>query len=121
MKEFIMVGIGGMIGSMGRYGVSLIFLKSPAEGSYYGTLTVNLIGSFLIGIITGYVSKMNNSVFLFLAAGVCGGFTTFSAFSLDGMRLLQNELYRDFFLYSFLTFFCGLVLCVIGYFTGCRT
>ncbi|MDE0472094.1 MAG: fluoride efflux transporter CrcB [Ekhidna sp.] len=120
MKEFIIVGIGGMIGSMGRYGVSLIFLKSLAERSYYSTLTVNLIGSLLIGIIAGYASKINNPASLFLTVGICGGFTTFSAFSLHSINLLQNGLYRDFLLYSFLTFFCGLILCAIGYFAGCR-
>jgi len=120
VKEFIIVGIGGMIGSMGRYGVSLFFLTSLAERSYYGTLTVNLIGSFLIGITTGYVSKMDDSISLFLTVGVFGGFTTFSTFSLDGIKLLQSELYRDFLLYSFLTFFCGLILCTIGYLIGHR-
>jgi len=86
-----------------------------AERSYFGTLTVNLLGSLLIGALVGYFVKSNASASIFWIAGFCGGFTTFSTFSLDGIRLLKNGLYGDFTIYALLSASGGLALCALGF------
>lgn len=93
MKNFLLVGLGGGLGSMLRYGAGLLI---PHKSFPFGTLIINIAGSFLIGIIAAYSLKHEtfvNNWKLFLATGICGGFTTFSAFSLESMQLLQNERY----------------------------
>ena len=120
MKDLVLVGLGGFIGSISRYGVSLIFLKSMTERPYFGTLAVNLAGSLIIGILAGYASKLNHSLSLFLIVGFCGGFTTFSTFSMDGIRLLKAQLYGDFILYATVSMVGGLALCALGYLVGSK-
>lgn len=86
--EFLFVGAGGAIGAMLRYGISL----TPYKGTFpILTLITNIIGAVLIGAIVGVAVKKNwsaNTV-LFLKTGVCGGFTTFSTFSLEAHNLFQ--------------------------------
>ena len=120
MRDFVLVGLGGLLGSIGRFSIYTMFLKSAAEKSYLATLTVNLVGSLLIGILVGYGSRLNSSMSVFLVSGLCGGFTTFSAFSMDGIRLLKNGLYLDFAIYSSLSMIFGLILCGLGYILGSR-
>ncbi len=78
---FLLVGAGGFIGSMMRYLVTVFF--QDFQSIPYGTLISNLSGCFLIGIITGVsagIPQLSNEARLFLATGVCGGFTTLSSF-----------------------------------------
>jgi CrcB protein len=87
----IAVGIGGFIGSVLRYLISLLPMK-PANGFPLGTLLINVAGSFAIGLIAALSMKLGNvnpRWILFLKAGICGGFTTFSTFSLEAGHLLQ--------------------------------
>ena len=98
-KNFLLVGLGGMIGSVCRYAIALIFKNTYFP---FSTLIVNVIGSFIIGLILGISLKnptFNNEWRLFLATGICGGFTTFSAFSYENMSLLKSGNYSYFFLY----------------------
>lgn len=91
MKNFLLVGIGGSIGSMLRYAAVLLLKNKPFP---YATYCVNIAGSFIIGIVTGYALKnatFNNEWRLFVATGIFGGFTTFSSFSLESMQLLQQN------------------------------
>lgn len=93
LKSFLLVGTGGMIGSVLRYLFSVIIKPSSFP---YATLSVNVIGSLIIGIVIGFTIKAgdsNDSWKLFLATGVCGGFTTFSAFSLECVSLIQQQRY----------------------------
>ena len=87
---FLAVALGGAIGAMGRYAISLI----PAKTAFpILTLITNFLGAVLIGFIVGLVSKRDDlspSVVLFWKTGVCGGFTTFSTFSL--VRMVQFQL-----------------------------
>ncbi len=88
-----MVGIGGMIGSMLRY-ATIIYIKN--QPFPYATFAVNIVGSFAIGAIAGLALRnatFNNEWRLFLATGICGGFTTFSSFSLECLHLLQQNRY----------------------------
>ena len=92
MLNALLVGIGGMIGSMLRYGVSLLPLDS-GEGFPIKTLLTNIAGCFLIGLIvmlSGKYSKLSPEMTLLLKTGVCGGFTTFSTFALESVTMIQK-------------------------------
>lgn len=111
-----MVGIGGAIGSMFRYGISLLI--KPNSGFPLNTFIVNMAGSFLIGILAGLAiqePKIQQNGYLFLAVGLCGGFTTFSAISLEGVQMLQQGKLSFYVLYAFTSLSLGLCLAMIGY------
>jgi CrcB protein len=87
VNGFLLVALGGALGSMMRYG---FYRAVPAP---WGTLGVNIIGGFLMGLLVGVLSGRGLSADnerLFLGVGVLGGFTTFSAFSLDVVQMLER-------------------------------
>lgn len=92
--SYLFVGIGGALGAMGRHGVAQLLMRLGVMGFPYATLLVNVVGSFLIGAIIGFLAKTtpewSHSARLLLATGFCGGFTTFSAFSLDAVSLYER-------------------------------
>lgn len=81
-----LVGIGGAIGAVSRHVVSGAI---PSESFPYGTLTVNVIGSFVLGFVT--FLGVGNDILLLVGTGACGAFTTFSSFSFDTVRLWEND------------------------------
>ncbi len=90
---YIAVGIGGAIGAMMRYGVSQIPQFTPSLFPY-ATLAVNVLGSFVIGVVAGAVSKtsiLSPAAAVFWKAGFCGGLTTFSTFSLETVGLFEKK------------------------------
>lgn len=97
MTGFLIVGVGGAIGSMLRYAAGLLALRLWGAAFPWGTLTVNISGSFLIGILAGLMlsltTETQEATRLFAIIGVLGGFTTFSAYSLDSLLLLQKGEY----------------------------
>ena len=91
--SFFSVALGGAIGAVGRYAISLIPVKT---GFPVQTLITNILGAVLIGFIVGLVSQREDispNTVLFWKTGVCGGFTTFSTFSLEAYTLLENKSY----------------------------
>lgn len=86
MKELLLVGAGGALGSMARYLVTLLF-TCFAVCSEWAIIAVNVIGSFLIGVL---MAMADNNAYLFMTVGFCGGFTTFSTFSAQALQLLQG-------------------------------
>ncbi len=97
--EFLFVALGGAIGAMARYAISLIPVKT---GFLILTLITNIAGAILIGFIVGLTSNKDNisgNTVLFWKTGVCGGFTTFSTFSLEAFNLLDNKQYTSGGLY----------------------
>ena len=114
IKNFLLVGLGGMLGSMLRLAVNIGFKSASFP---LATFLVNIIGSFVIGIVFGIAAR--NSQFdihwrLFLATGICGGFTTFSSLSAESIFLLQQQRYSIFFLYLFLSIVLGLAATWLG-------
>ena len=91
MRIVALVGIGSFIGGTLRYLIAQMVQSKFLSAFPFGTLTVNIIGCLVIGIVFGLSEKLNLSPEwrLFLATGICGGFTTFSAFSLETMQLLR--------------------------------
>ena len=85
IKSLLFVGAGGALGSIVRYAVSLLFAHL-AISSHWATLLVNVVGSFLIGLA---IPVLSNGTHLFAVVGFCGGFTTFSTFSVQAVQLFQ--------------------------------
>ena len=91
MVNFIFVAMGGAVGAMLRYAISLIPVKTDFPVL---TLITNIMGAVLIGFVVGMASirqETSQHLILFLKVGVCGGFTTFSTFSLEAMRLFEQN------------------------------
>jgi fluoride exporter len=91
--NFIWVALGGALGSSARYGVNLIAPRLFGQGFPWATLIVNILGSFAMGYVTALLREKfhdDQHVQLFLTTGLLGGFTTFSAFSLDFFDLMQR-------------------------------
>ena len=94
MNGFLLVALGGAIGASGRHLVGIATLRAFGPGFPWGTLTVNIVGSFLMGVLIELMAlKLNvsNEMRLFLATGILGGFTTFSAFSLDVALMVERK------------------------------
>lgn len=115
MYAFILVGLGGAIGSMARFGVSKLI---PIGSFPVATLTVNVVGSLLMGILIGALAKWasgwGDGARLFLAVGVLGGFTTFSAFSLDSIVLIERGQWVAAFGYVFVSVLASLAAIGVG-------
>lgn len=112
MMKFLLVALGGSLGSLLRYGVQ----KGLNAGFPIGTLTVNLLGCFLIGWFWAAAQRqMSEEVRLFLMTGFCGGFTTFSAFTLESFQLLQAERWLSFAFYFSGSVIGGLLATILGF------
>lgn len=113
MSGVICVGLGGALGAMLRYAISLL----PYKGTFpVLTLATNILGAVVIGYIAGLAASRNLSpnLVLFVKTGVCGGFTTFSTFSLEAYTLLGRGHYGTAFLYMALS----VILCLAGVMAG---
>jgi CrcB protein len=117
IKNFLIVGLGGAVGSMLRYAVQKFFQAQTAAAFPTGTLLVNIAGCFLIGILWSMISRSltwNEEMKLLLMTGFCGGFTTFSAFTLEGIGLLKENRTVLFVIYLTASVLGGLLATFIG-------
>lgn len=100
MTSFLTVALGGAIGASLRHGLSLAMLRISGPDFPTGTFLANIIGGLLMGLLMGWLVRETpegaNTIRLFAGVGVLGGFTTFSAFSLDAMRMLETKTYGLF-------------------------
>ncbi|WP_437684030.1 fluoride efflux transporter CrcB [Sorangium sp. So ce131] len=94
MERWFWIGLGGAVGTLARYGVSTWCQQRFGVGFPYGTLAVNVVGSFLLGVIMQVAAMselLSPTLRLGLSTGVMGGFTTYSSFNYETIKLVQNE------------------------------
>jgi len=117
MKFLLLVGAGSFIGGVLRYLMTLWVQSRFLSVFPFGTLAVNVVGCFAIGLIFGFAEKTNLATEwrLFLATGICGGFTTFSAFSNETLNLIREEQYAYALIYIVLSVIVGLLATFLGY------
>ena len=116
MKQFLLVFVGGGLGSVFRFFLSQIsffnFSKFPIS-----TLLSNIIGCFILGLILGYAIKneqLNSPQTLLLATGFCGGLTTFSTFAYENISMIKSGEISQIFFYTFLSLLFGFIAIFIG-------
>ena len=93
MNAILAIALGGACGAVARYGVNMGAFKVLGSGFPYATLTVNVVGSFIMGLVVASFAQYwqpSEAVKLFLVTGFLGAFTTFSAFSLDAITLYER-------------------------------
>ncbi len=115
LKNILLAGLGGFIGTILRYLPSHFF---KLNHQFLITLSINILGSLLIGIFAGIGIK--NNLFqqqwnVFLITGICGGFTTFSAFSLENVQLLMEGKFGTSLLYILLSILVSFGVTFLGY------
>ena len=118
MKSFLLVFLGGGLGSSLRYLVT-IAMNQYSKVLPFGTFTVNMLGCLLIGLILGYAQKENtltSNQTLLLATGFCGGFTTFSAFANENLELIKNGEIFNFSVYTICSILVGVLAVFIGFY-----
>jgi CrcB protein len=118
--NYVMVAIGGAVGSVVRFWISTLLAKRFTETFPIGTLAVNVSGSFIIGVLAALAKSeaFSSSTRAFLMVGVCGGYTTFSSFSLQSLQLLQNGNYYYAGLNTVLSFVLCMIAVWLGYLAG---
>ena len=115
MKNILFIFIGGGFGSILRYLMSNYTQKLWNVNSFpMGTFLVNIVGCLIIGFLTSYFMKNDNYLKYLLITGFCGGFTTFSTFSVENYSLCQNQQYGTLLLYVILSIVLGFVAVIIG-------
>jgi len=118
IKNVLLIGLGGFIGSIARYFVSMLNLSVNFFSIPVGTLLVNVSGSLIIGFLTGIAAKstiLTAEWRMFLMVGLCGGFTTFSTFANENLMLIHNGQVFSFILYTALSIFLGFLAVFLGY------
>jgi CrcB protein len=118
LKQLLLIGAGGFIGSVARFLVSKLNTRVEWFSIPIGTLTVNVLGSLLIGFLIGISEKspiLTVEWRMFLMVGLCGGFTTFSSFSGENLVLMKNGQILPLLLYTGLSIFLGFIAVYLGY------
>ena len=114
----LMVGLGGFIGSASRFIVQQLFTKWFPGLSVSGTFVANILGCLLIGIFIEQAGRLEKEWLVFLTGGICGGFTTFSAFALENVNLVQAGNSDHALIYISLSIILGLGATYLGMMIG---
>jgi CrcB protein len=117
-KQLLLIGTGGFFGSIARYLISKLTARVDWFSIPLGTLTVNVAGSFLIGLLIGISERspvLTVEWRMLLMVGLCGGFTTFSSFTGENLMLMRNGQYLSLFLYTGLSILLGFAAVYFGY------
>ncbi len=119
LKTIIYIAVGGAIGSVLRFFMSLFVNKYWSNNFPLATFFTNVLGCFLIGLIIGFLEKNNltdSNLKWILVTGFCGGFTTFSTFALENVTLFQNQNSLISLLYIGMSIFLGIIAVWVGLF-----
>lgn len=119
-KVLLAVGLGSCLGGISRFLIGRLIQFHASTSFPLGTLVVNVLGCFLVGILFGLSEKgatTNPEWRLFLTVGFCGGFTTFSTFTLENLALMRDGNFFLFSLYTGLTVFLCLAATYLGHFS----
>lgn len=120
MMSFLTVALGGAIGASARHALALLMLRFFGPAFPVGTLLANVIGGLLMGLLMGWLVRETpegaQSIRLFAGVGVLGGFTTFSSFSLDAIRMLDSKTYGLFFGYVSVSVILSIAAVALGLF-----
>lgn len=113
--HILLVGVGGFLGAVARFSISQI-LNNTSSRIPIGTLIINLVGSFLLGVLIGGGADMK--ILLLLGTGFAGAFTTFSTLKLEMIKLFLKNHKREFLVYTVATYGGGLFMAYFGYVIG---
>jgi CrcB protein len=117
MKQLLIVFIGGGLGSVMRFLIGKL-LPYSGKGFPWNTFCVNLLGCFLIGLLSGYFlrnsTENESSLILFSTIGFCGGLTTFSSFANENLFFIRSGDLTIFMVYSLLGFTSGILMVYFG-------
>lgn len=117
LRTILIVGAGGFIGSVMRYLLQLFVEKGLSTTFPWGTFIANIAGSFIIGVVFALAQKgdlLSAEWRLFLAVGICGGFTTFSSFAYNNLNMLKEQAYGQFIWNVGGSLFFGLLAVYLG-------
>lgn len=118
MDKLLLVAVGGAAGALARYGLGVQTLRMWGSAWPYGTFLANILGGLLMGVLVGYLAHRGGAdqerLRVLLGVGVLGGFTTFSAFSLETALMIERRTYGQAFGYSL----ASVVLSVTALFFG---
>ena len=118
MDRFLLVAAGGAVGAVARYGLGLQAVRWLGSTWPYGTLGANLLGGLLMGLLSGWLSQKGGGdperFRLLLGVGILGGFTTFSAFSLETAAMIERRELGSALAYAL----ASVILSVVAVFAG---
>jgi CrcB protein len=116
MKQLILVGLGGGLGSIFRYLTSVLTAKYYTQSFPLATFITNILGCFIIGILIGYFGQQegNQNLKLLFVTGFCGGYTTFSTFAAENISLLQSNQYLTLIIYTLASVLIGFLAVALG-------
>ena len=123
MKQLIIIGLGGMAGSISRYLLQQAVLRHYITIFPLGTFLINIFGCLLIGLIFGFADRfawLTEEWRLLLAVGFCGSFTTFSTFAFDNMQLIKDGNYMQLLAYVLASVLIGVLFVWTGFIIAAR-
>ena len=117
LKQILLVGLGGAIGSIFRFLTSLFAAKYAVSSFPLGTFIANVLGCLILGVCVGMYGKNpteNENLRLLFVTGFCGGYTTFSTFAAENIQMLQQQNYTMLIIYTVISLLLGFLAVALG-------